>query len=291
MTIKEMETICGMSRTNIRFYESEGLINPKRRDNGYREYSADDARTLMKVKLLRAMEIPLEEVKALCTGTTQLSDALIRLETELDRRQLHQDRTREALRQMLRAGTDFSELDPEAYLPLLENGEAPWKEDGGKRLNLPWRRYWARSLDYSICVLYVGWLLHLFPVWEFNRLPLNLVAMLLLEPLALHLFATTPGKAIFGIRVTDPEGQRLSYGDALERTWTVLWEGQALNIPVVGMYFEYKSLLDAQDDLTLPWEWDSELICSDDKNWRYLLYFAAYGAVMALLRWPLWGGG
>ena len=285
MTIKEMEEKCGMSRTNIRFYESEGLIAPKRRENGYREYSDGDVQILLKVKLLRGMDVPLEEVKALCAGTAALSDALTRLEEELDRRQLRQDRSREAAQRMIREGTDFATLDPAVYLPLLENGEALWKEDAAPRLNLPWRRYWARMLDYNLCVLCVRWLLHLFPVWDYGTLPLNLLAMLLLEPLALHLFATTPGKVIFGIRVTDPEGHRLSYGKGLERTWTVLWEGMALRIPVVSLYFEYKSYQDLEDEETLPWEWNSELTYADDKDWRYVLFFVLMAAIEGVLIW------
>lgn len=291
MTIKEMESICGMNRTNIRFYESEGLIRPARRENGYREYSEEDARTLQKVKLLRAMEIPLEEVKALCSGNGELREVLTRLSQTLDRRQLHQERTREAARQMLRAETCFENLNPEEYLSLLETGEASWRDDEKPGLNLPWRRYWARALDYSLCVLFVRWLLHLFPVWEYNQLPLNLLAMLLLEPLALHLFATTPGKAIFGIRVTDPEGHRLTCGDALVRTWTVLWEGEAMQIPVVSHYFLYKSLRAAEEEETLPWEWDSELTYADDKDWRYVLYFVLLAALEIILLWPALGGG
>lgn len=291
MTIKEMEEKCGMSRRNIRFYESEGLLSPTRKENGYRDYSEEDAQLLLKVKLLRAMEIPLEEVRALRSGEGSLAETLNRLEQELNRKQLHQERTREAAQQMLREEQSFDTLLPERYLPLIETGEAPWKEDAAPRINLPWRRYWARSLDYSICVLLVGGLLHLFPVWDYNRFPLNLLAMLLLEPLALCLFGTTPGKAIFGIRVLNPDGGKLDYDTALERTWTVLWEGEALRIPVVSEYFRYRSYQDAEDDLTLPWEWDSDLVYTDGKNWRYLLYFLAYGAVMALHRWPLWGGG
>ena len=38
MTIKELETRTGMERANIRFYEKEGLLSPKRLDNGYRDY-------------------------------------------------------------------------------------------------------------------------------------------------------------------------------------------------------------------------------------------------------------
>ena len=55
MTIKEIETLSGLPRANIRYYESEGLITPKRAENGYREYSQADAEVLLRVKLLRAL--------------------------------------------------------------------------------------------------------------------------------------------------------------------------------------------------------------------------------------------
>ena len=55
MTIKEVETLSGLPRANIRYYESEGLIAPKRAENGYREYSQADAEVLLRVKLLRAL--------------------------------------------------------------------------------------------------------------------------------------------------------------------------------------------------------------------------------------------
>ena len=38
MTIKEVEAHTGLARANIRYYESQGLISPVRRENGYREY-------------------------------------------------------------------------------------------------------------------------------------------------------------------------------------------------------------------------------------------------------------
>ena len=40
MTIKDVEERTGLSRSNIRFYEKEKLIEPSRNEsNGYRDYS------------------------------------------------------------------------------------------------------------------------------------------------------------------------------------------------------------------------------------------------------------
>ena len=280
MTIKEMEEQSGISRTNIRFYEGEGLIHPQRRENGYRDYTPEAVRMLMKVRLLRSMDVPLEQVKAVASGERRLMDVLKELEQDLDLRQAHQERARQAARQMQQNETEFEDLEPEQYLAALDQ-DTP-VEDAPPRLNLPWRRYWARVLDYSLVALAVDRLLELFPMWSYPRLPLYLLVMLLVEPLVLMMFATTPGKAIFGIRVTDPEGKRLNYAAGIERTWSVLWDGMGMNIPLLGWYFEYKSLQEAEEEITLPWEWESDLTFADDKNWRYLLYAAVYAVVFVL---------
>ena len=57
MTIREIETLSGMTRANIRFYESEGLLTPNRMENGYRDYTRSDLDTLHKIRLLRAWEV------------------------------------------------------------------------------------------------------------------------------------------------------------------------------------------------------------------------------------------
>ena len=55
MKIKEMEERSQMTRANIRFYESEGFLSPKREENGYLEYSESDLEILLRIKLLRSL--------------------------------------------------------------------------------------------------------------------------------------------------------------------------------------------------------------------------------------------
>ena len=78
MTIKEIESLCGMTRANVRFYESEGLLVPSRNEKGYRDYSEKDAEVLKRIKLLRTLHISLEEIKALHTGDHELLEVLQR---------------------------------------------------------------------------------------------------------------------------------------------------------------------------------------------------------------------
>ena len=42
MKIKQVEELVGITKKNIRFYEDQGLLEVKRAENGYREYSLND---------------------------------------------------------------------------------------------------------------------------------------------------------------------------------------------------------------------------------------------------------
>ena len=63
MRIKEVEELTGITSKNIRFYEKEGLISPKRSENGYRDYSNEDIEILKSIKLYRKLDISLEDIK------------------------------------------------------------------------------------------------------------------------------------------------------------------------------------------------------------------------------------
>lgn len=87
MTIKEVEEQLGIPRASIRFYEKERLIDPKREDNGYREYSEQDVATLKKVIIFRKLGLPVSEIEDILDGSKPLADALAanvsRLEEQL----------------------------------------------------------------------------------------------------------------------------------------------------------------------------------------------------------------
>ena len=51
MKINEVEAAVGVTKKNIRFYEEEGLISPRREPgNGYRSYSEADVERLRRIK-------------------------------------------------------------------------------------------------------------------------------------------------------------------------------------------------------------------------------------------------
>lgn len=64
MTIKEVEELTGLSRSIIRFYEKEELIEPKRNeDNGYRNYSENDLANIKKIAYLRTLGLTVEQIR------------------------------------------------------------------------------------------------------------------------------------------------------------------------------------------------------------------------------------
>ena len=76
MTIKQLEEQLGISRATIRFYEKEKLINPKRNDNSYREYSEEDVIILKKVIILRKVGLSVSDIKKALDGECSLQSLL-----------------------------------------------------------------------------------------------------------------------------------------------------------------------------------------------------------------------
>jgi len=281
MTIKDMEAKSGVSRANIRYYEAEGLLHPARAENGYRSYCEADAAALRKIRLLRSLDLPIDAIRRVQAGEVSLPEVLEShlhtLDAQADTVRLHSRVTQ----QILSAETDYDSLDADTFLSMLDSSGKDLKADAPPRYNLPWRRLFARDLDFVLC----GVLLFVLDI-QASQLLLNLfqlLCLLLLEPAFLHWFGTTPGKLIFGIRVTASDGSRLTYTDALERTWKVLWEGEGLRIPLVSLYFHYKSYTAATEGRTLPWEEDTDLTFTDDGRWRFWLLAVAYLAISAVL--------
>jgi DNA-binding transcriptional MerR regulator len=64
--IGEAARLSGVSAANIRYYEKEGLLQPgPREDNSYRLYSDGDVHRLRFIRLCRAMDMSLDEVRTL----------------------------------------------------------------------------------------------------------------------------------------------------------------------------------------------------------------------------------
>ena len=124
MTIKEVEEKLGIPRASIRFYEKERLINPKREENGYREYSEQDVATLKKVVLFRKLGLPVSDIEDVLDGSLPLTDALTANVNKLEEQLAELNGAIEMSRTILKAQPDIDTLDGEFYFEEVEREEA-----------------------------------------------------------------------------------------------------------------------------------------------------------------------
>ena len=76
MKINEAEELLGISKANIRFYEKEGLLTPRRGENRYRDYSEEDLDRLREIVILRKLGISVQGIKQILDGELLLGDAM-----------------------------------------------------------------------------------------------------------------------------------------------------------------------------------------------------------------------
>ena len=88
MKINEVEALVGITKKNIRFYEAEGLLCPRRNsENGYRDYGEAEVEVLRRIKLMRKLGVPLEEIRQMLDGVHTVGDGMRRHLVTLERDQ------------------------------------------------------------------------------------------------------------------------------------------------------------------------------------------------------------
>ena len=110
MKINEVEALVGITKKNIRFYEAEGLLAPRRNsDNGYRDYGEAEVETLRRIKLLRKLGVPLEDIRQMLSGAHTVGDGMRRHLVTLERERQNLDAAAllEQMAEMEQSGTTF----------------------------------------------------------------------------------------------------------------------------------------------------------------------------------------
>lgn len=76
MKTNEVEKRLGISKQSILFYEKEGLVHPKRDESNYRDYDEQDIQILQMIKLLRGMDISIDDIRLVLSGEKSFSESL-----------------------------------------------------------------------------------------------------------------------------------------------------------------------------------------------------------------------
>lgn len=113
-------------------------------------------------------------------------------------------------------------------------------EPDGEQIR-PWIRYWARTFDFiGFCVVagIVAGLIFPTAFEQMNDTAMGILMLfvyILVEPLILMTWGTTPGKFFFNIRLRNDDGSKLNYNQGLVRSAKVVLKGQGLGIPLVSL--------------------------------------------------------
>ena len=127
MKINQVEQLVGITKGNIRFYEKEGLLTPGRNnDNGYR------VAWLKKIKLLRMLDVPIEEILRLKSGALTLEDAMGRHIIQLQRKQSNLAAAQGVCVQIRDSRSQLDSLDADEVLAGMERQE----QEGTKFMNV-----------------------------------------------------------------------------------------------------------------------------------------------------------
>lgn len=129
MKINQVEQTVGITKKNIRFYEEQGLVHPSHNpQNGYRDYSEEDIAILLKIKLLRKLSIPIDEIRKMQEHRLSLSDCMMRHMIYLDHETKNLALIKEMCGELSQREESLHSLDASDYLIKMQQ-----LEEGGTR--------------------------------------------------------------------------------------------------------------------------------------------------------------
>ena len=186
MKINEVEALVGITKKNIRFYEEQGLLTPRRNsDNGYRDYGQAEVDTLRRIKLLRKLGLPLEEIRRMQAGGT-VADGMRRHLVTLERERQDLEQSIELCRRLKSVDGRLEGLDAAALLEEMETLEQQGTTFQNRQMGDARVRYVAPVLiSVGMIALMAG--IIVLTLWAFGTdpeaaPPLPLMAGLILIP-------------------------------------------------------------------------------------------------------------
>lgn len=123
MNSKEVQELTGLTRKALEYYEENGLINPIRGENNYRNYSEVHIELLNKISLYRKLGLSIEEIKSLLHSNEAVDVGYLLREKS---RRLKNDSIKLQLLENLLLGDDCKGISEK--LKALENEETIYEK-------------------------------------------------------------------------------------------------------------------------------------------------------------------
>lgn len=194
MKINEVEARVGITKKNIRFYEEQGLLSPRRNsENGYRDYGEAEVAVLRQIKLMRKLGVPLEEIRKMQSGGT-VADGMRRHLVTLERDRHSLEQSIQLCQRLKDREERLDALDAAALLEEMDRLEQTGTTFQDKQKNdaRPVRYAGAAVMALLTTALMVG--IIALMVWGFTVDPADAPPMALLAVLV-----AIPGVVILGV--------------------------------------------------------------------------------------------
>lgn len=68
MFMNEVCKTCSLTKKAVEYYMEQGLISPKVKENGYRDFSEEDVETLKKISVLRNLGLSVADIQSVLSG-------------------------------------------------------------------------------------------------------------------------------------------------------------------------------------------------------------------------------
>lgn len=171
MKINEVEALVGITKKNIRFYEEQGLLTPKRNtENGYREYTEQEINTLSRIKLFRKLGVSIEEIRNAINGVYTVADIMQRHMVVLDREKQNVQQSMLLCQQIKGLDIPISKLDAYVILKQMESLELEGTTFKNKQERDVRVKYIAPIIiAIAVVILMIG--LCFFMIWAYHISP------------------------------------------------------------------------------------------------------------------------
>lgn len=154
----------------------------------------------------------------------------------------------------------------------------------------PWTRYFARLTDIYLFSIIVGIMAALYAPSILNVPDVVLTIGILFawvfqESILLTNCGTTPGKWLFKINVRDSRGRKLSFSDALNRSFSVLFKGFGAGVPFISLFALLSSKSKLKRDGITSWDEEGGYVVTHEKIGvaRSIVIAAIIVAILSLI--------
>ena len=202
MKINEVEALVGITKKNIRFYEEQGLLSPRRNSqNGYRDYGEEEVTALRQIKLLRKLGLPLEEIRWMQAGGT-VADGMRRHLITLERERRDLEQAMELCRGLKDRQVRLNDLDAAVLLAEMERLEQGGTTFQNKQVEDTKSTRYAASTAAALVIVVLMAAFMALMAWGFLSNPASAPPWPILA-----VFVGAPGLVIVGVLLA--LGQRI----------------------------------------------------------------------------------